>query len=284
MNIELRVSITGSDGFIGSWLKNRLSENGIEVRTLNRAKEDLLRPTTLKEFVSGSSVVLHFAGKNRASDCELYESNTAATLGLVKACELFGSKPMKMIYASSMQVYATMSNWDPIDEDHPVSYESAFSNSKLFAESVLQKWTDAGTITGIIMRIANTYGPGCRPYYNSVIATFLDRARKAQNLEVNGGSQSRDFIFVSDVVDAAISLIRHDMSGFHVFNIATGKPTTILQVAQEVNRLYPNISIDLKETNDAPKHIVGDARRAQEEFGFKASIGIRDGIKKSLLS
>lgn len=282
----MNISVTGSEGFIGRNTTNQLRNLGHEVRTLDRTKEDLFRPETLRDFVSDAQVLIHLAGKNRASDSELYTGNTVSTLGLSQACANYGLNKCTILFASSIQVYEPTSQPIPIDENHKVSTTSAFSNSKLLAENILRKLSESSQINSIVMRMSNVYGPGCKPNYNSVVATFVERASSGKALEVFGGYKARDFIYISDVVDAIIKLAASSAKGFEIFNICTGVPTTINEIALEVKRIFPLTSISSigEDSPETKKHLIGDPTKTEKAFGFKAKMSIEEGLASTISS
>src|SRR5229473_1760649 len=114
----MSVSITGAGGFIGRWVTKKLTDEGYDIRTLDRRTEDLLVPATLRDFVAKASTIVHIAGKNRATEAELYTSNTVSTVGLIRAVEAFGSGGTHVIYASSAQVYEPTESLELLPESH----------------------------------------------------------------------------------------------------------------------------------------------------------------------
>ena len=263
-------------------MKSHFQEHGYEVRTLDRAKEDLTRPDTLKEFVSDASVLVHLAGKNRATDDELYTANTVSTLGLIQACATYNIQKIKILFASSMQVYEPTNEPVMINEKHQVSRRSAFSNSKLLAEDLLRKWSEGGQINAVAMRISNVYGPGCRPNYNSVIATFIERASRREELEVVGGSKARDFIHIGDVVDAVMKIAESSIDGFEALNICTGKSTTISELGRRLKIFFPQITIKSIDESQNETHLIGDPSKAEKKYGFRAKISLETGLRKTI--
>lgn len=277
--------MTGDMGFIGTWVKGKLTTEGYDVLPLDRSLNDLTRKQTLKDFVSDASVVLHLAGKNRASDEELYLANTLSTVNLLQACDDYGPSGLLFLYASSAQVYKPTPVPTRIPEDGEIYLASAFANSKYTSEMLLRKWTFQKTLHATILRLSNVYGPGCRPYYNSVVATFFETARTHRELRVEGGNQTRDFIYVSDVVDAIVSMIRAKPMGFNVYNVSTGKSTSIGDLSRLIAGSIPSVRIvnDSAEVS-SPQHLLLDPSKLERDIGFRAKFSIEDGLGATLAS
>lgn len=253
------------------------------MRLLERARESLDRPDTLRAFVSEADVVVHLAGRNRANEAELNASNVACTVGLLEAIETFGAKGVLLLFASSLQVYDQTPSVAQIGEDARTNTTNPFSSSKLLAESAIRKWAASGAIRAISLRIANAYGPGCRPYYNSVIATFIDLAKNGKALPVSGGLQCRDFIYITDVTEAMEILLRNQRPGYQVFNVCTGQATSILELAKKMSRFFPEIAVEIDgKPSLQGGHLVGNPMKLELETGFRPNVSLEQGLELSL--
>jgi nucleoside-diphosphate-sugar epimerase len=234
--------------------------------------------------VKGADVLVHLAGKNRASQPELYESNVAATIGLLNAIERFGEGDVLFLYSSSLQVYKSTPSIAQLAEDAETESENPFSNSKLLAESAIRRWAEARSLRGVCLRIGNVYGAGCRPYYNSVVATFLDSAKSGKPLRVSGsGRQSRDFIYITDVIEAIARLAVSGSSGFEIYNLCTGRGTTILGLADLVRGFFPSATIEVDQRSGEPAtHLVGNPSLLEARIGFRPAVSLEEGLEKML--
>jgi len=133
------------------------------------------------EFVCSCDRVYHLAGKNREQPGEILKNNIISTSNLILACKIKGVNP-EIIFASSQQVI-----WNS---------ESEYGFVKSVEEEIIKKakkWC--------IFRIPNVYGPGCKPFYNSVIATFCYQISKGESVTIHDSSVKREFIFVDDLVE-----------------------------------------------------------------------------------
>ena len=136
-----------------------------------------------------------------------------------------------------------------------------------------------------IIRIANVYGPGCRPEYNSVIATFCHKSVNEEPLRIDGdGHQKRDFIYVEDVINAMIlagTQKNNFVSG--VYNLGTNRTTSLRQVIRSIK----SSGVEVKESY-SPNASTGqnsfslDATRFRRQFKWTPKTTLRAGIKKTL--
>ncbi len=138
------------------------------------------------------------------------------------------------------------------------------------------------------MRYFNVYGPRQRNnQYSGVIINFIDNLKKDKPLVIFGdGLQTRDFIYISDVVEASLIALKSKDGIGEVFNIATGKPTTINELAQTILELKGKNN--LRPTYVEPRkgdirHSYADVEKARRTLKFKAKVSLEDGLKRLLL-
>ncbi len=193
----MRIGITGSKGFIGSHLTRALKNKNHKLSFFDRPKNDLLNPKTsaLKKFVLGNDVIIHAAAVNRGTDTEIIAGNVAATYNLISAMEKYKSMA-KLIFLSSIQAET----------------ETLYGKSKRLAEIILEDFSQRNKIFVSVFRLTNVFGEGCRPFYNSVVATFCYQAANGRELTINRESKNKkiNLIYVGNVVKNIIkeTLIR----------------------------------------------------------------------------
>ncbi len=170
----MRIGLTGSKGFIGSYMANCLNDPII-------FEGDMTKIRDLFEFVSYCDRIYHFAGKNREELGEILQNNIISTSNLVLATKIQSVNP-EIIFASSQQVV-----WNS---------NSEYGFVKSAEEDIIKKankWC--------IFRIPNVYGPGCRPFYNSVIATFCYQLSKGEPITIHDPAVKREFVFIEDLAE-----------------------------------------------------------------------------------
>jgi len=174
----VKIGITGWRGFIGSHLSRRL-DNPVLFQS------DMRNLDAVKSFVGRCDRIYHLAGKNRAEgDGEILANNLVSTGNLVLATKLLG-KNAEIVFASSKQV-----EWNP---------NSEYGMTKMVEEHIIRKarkWC--------IFRIPNVYGPGCKPFYNSVVATFCWQIAHGEPCTTHQPFATREFVYVEDVVEVLV--------------------------------------------------------------------------------
>ena len=173
----MKIGITGWRGFIGSHLSARISDSVL-------FQGDMLDLDAVKEFVGQCDRIYHLAGKNRAESGQILANNLVGTGNLVLATKLLGHCP-EIVFASSKQV-----EWNP---------DSEYGMVKLIEEGTVRKarkWC--------IFRIPNVYGEGCKPFYNSVVATFCWQIAHGEVCTTHQPFATREFVYIEDVVGALV--------------------------------------------------------------------------------
>ncbi len=239
-------------------------------------KGDITEPEASVDFVRDLDVIVHLAGANRASDHDILKVNTLGTLNLLHAIRS-ANRSVRLVLISSFQVYKQWGNQDSIDESVPPNPLSIYGISKKFAEELCYRFSVDNGMEVVILRLSNVFGPGCKPDYNSVVATFIDRAILSRPIVINGdGSSRRDYIFISDVVNSILGAAAIGLGGaYAVYNICSGRMNSLNDVVSIING---SVEKPVKaEYEIGPK----------EEIAFDAcsnAKAIRDGVLKPPLT
>lgn len=266
----MNIAITGASGFIGQAVAKLLElEKDVVLTKLDREKHSLSDAESLKSFVENQNVVLHLAGVNRGTNPELLNANTVGMLTLLDALKTF-SPSTCIVFASTFQVYLP---------------QSLYGLSKKFAEELLQQYSLNRGIKSMILRLSNVYGPGGKPFYNSVIATFAHQIKQGENIIINGdGSQERDYIYVDDVADAFVKAALYKQNNpTETMDICSGESTslnTIIKIIQSVCGKHVEVVYNeaLKENPWPTKD--KDFSKAQELLDWKPTTSLKDGLAK----
>lgn len=282
----MNIAITGSSGFIGRHLLTKLDSLNIKYTVLDRKKCNLLDSKSLRNFVLNKEVVVHLAGANRDTDFNLVKVNTLGTMGLLEAMTQYGKKGAKIVLASSFQVYKPILTQDFIDEKVLPLPASTYSFSKLFAEQLVAHYNQRHGLKGVVFRMANVYGPGGKPFYNSVIATFVHLIKSGRPITIHGnGSQARDFIFVGDAVRAFLKAIDYELDGIEVFNICSGKLFSLKEIVGLLQQLMGNKKLKVsyeKAKEERLEFIKGDNSRAKKLLNWSPQVNFKAGLERTL--
>lgn len=277
----MRVLVTGGSGFIGTHLVNRLVEQGHETVVLdakppqNRAARfvsgDIRSDEDVRIAVSGCKAVFHLAAIAQARNADeeaMYKVNYLGSKTVFDAAQKAGAR---IIFASSAAVYGNAPV--PLKESQSVTPISYYGSTKLKAEQLL-RGSDA-----FIARLFNVYGPLNE---TGVINVFCRKMMNYEEIPLIGtGRQTRDFVYVSDVVDAFLLGLEHNGT----YNAATGKETSVLKIIETIERLTrykPNIK-RLPANPFDPDQSVADISKIGK-LGWKPKTNLEQGIKLVLES
>jgi len=302
----MKVIVTGGAGFIGSHLIDALVEKGHEVTVLDNLttgklknithhiekgnitfiKGDIRNTKTLNKALKNADAVMHLAAlisveESIKKPLLYHQVNATGTLKLLKTAAK--NKVKHIIFASSAAVYGEPKEL-PIKESHPPNPLSPYAATKIAAENYLKTYNHLHNITTTTLRIFNAYGPRqTNNQYAGVITKFINNALAGKPLTIYGdGTQTRDFIYVKDTARAFIAALEAKRNG--TYNIATGKPTTINQLAQLIKQLTKtNSPITYTKPREGDiKHSYADTTKAQQELGFKAKTTLKEGLKQTI--
>jgi nucleoside-diphosphate-sugar epimerase len=301
-----KVLVTGGAGFIGSHVAERLLADGYHVTVLDNLstgklqnlercsdnsnfhfiKGDIRDKKLVDEAVAGVDAMIHEAAITSVSlsiknPKLVFNVNATATLNLLKSC--VKNRVKRFIFASSAAVYGAATKM-PISEHAPTRPLSPYGQSKLRSEKYCQKFWDEYGLETVCLRYFNVYGPRqTAGQYAGVISGFFDRLRKKLPPVIYGdGEQTRDFVYVGDVVEATVLALGCEMAEGEVLNIGTGKVTSVNQLFSIFTKL---MHCRLKPKFAAPrareiKHSQADITKARKILGYRPKVSLEQGLKK----
>lgn len=284
---NLNIAVTGAGGFIGSHLLQELKRKDFSITIFDHQKHSLFKPKILKKFVEDKDIIFHLAGANRDINSNLVKVNTLGTLGLLEAIREYGSPGLKLFFTSSFQVYPQLTQKKLIDENCKLEPISVYGFSKKFAEELIEFYSLNYGLKSIIFRLSNVYGPGCRPFYNSVIATFSHQIANEEELVVSGtGKQVRDFVYVKDVVSAYLKAIDFNPQPVEIFNICSGTPTSLNKIINTLEEVSPKkIKVEYNRfKQEKLTYTLGDNKMAKKILGWQPETSMKKGLSETLKS
>ena len=269
-------------------LRPRSSNRGLKSSTVELVVGDICNYEVCHACCTGMDFVIHLAAntgvpqsvENPRSDME---SNVAGTFNMLESARLNGVD--KFIFASSGAPLGEVT--PPIHEElapHPVS---PYGASKLAGEAYCSSYFKTYGLKTVILRFGNVYGPRSK-HKGSVVAKFIKQALKGETMEIYGdGNQTRDFIYIDDLIQAIMLATAKDGLGGEIFQIATSKETTVNELLNVLkNVLVQNGLKNPKIVNTSLRQ--GDVRRnfsdttkARKMLGWLAKIELEDGIGKT---
>lgn len=174
------------------------------------------------------------------------------------------------------------------DEDAPLQPSSFYGLTKQVQEQMTLLFAKALGISGLALRYQNVYGPGQALHnpYTGILAIFSGLARQGKTIEIfEDGAESRDFVFVEDVVNATAACLDPSIQGVDVFNVGSGVGTSVMDVAQTVNAYYggkSQIRVSGAFRVGDIRHNIADLTKARARLGFKPTWSFGDGLKAFL--
>lgn len=310
MNKYSRFLVTGGAGFIGSHLVDRLLNEGFEVTVIDNLdtgrleniahhqgreefhfiKGDIRNFNVVKETMKDIDAVFHEAAlasvtlsvKNPILTNDI---NVTGTLNLLKASSDLHVK--RFIYASSAAIYGDTPS--PLKrEDMTPSPTSPYGVSKLAAENYVRLFHKVYGLETVSLRYFNVYGPRQRfdiqSAYGGAITIFTNRLLKNMPPIIYGdGEQTRDFVYIQDVVEANILALNTKKAAGEAFNIGTGTNASVNQVANTLKEIMnrknlKNVHADPRPTDI--RHGYADITKAKKIFGFHPKVPLKEGLTK----
>jgi UDP-glucose 4-epimerase len=251
-----KACVTGGAGFIGTHLVRALLERGISVNVLDNLsvgrseivpaqasliRGDVLDANAVKHALEDCDVVFHLAARVaiRSSFDFVFQDAQTNFLGTASLMEGVAKTESvkKVLFTSSMAVYADADSARPINEEYPRNPISTYGISKLGAEQLVHTMSRALGIQSNVLRLFNTYGAGqaLSPYVG-VVTIFVDKLASGENPTIfSDGEQSRDFVHVADIVQALLGAMDHGPAG-ETFNVGSGIPRSVNSILALLNK------------------------------------------------
>ncbi|MGV9797483.1 NAD-dependent epimerase/dehydratase family protein [Mycobacterium sp. NPDC003449] len=175
--------------------------------------------------------------------------------------------------------------WSLVGEDAPLRPRSLYAASKTAQEHYALAWAEATKGSVVALRYHNVYGPGMPrdTPYSGVAAIFRSELESGDVPRVfEDGGQMRDFVHVDDVAAANVAAVRYPEPGFAAFNVCSGRPISIMEVAAQLCEVRgaPAPVVTGQYRSGDVRHIVADPERAERLLGFRAAIDPRDGLRE----
>jgi UDP-glucose 4-epimerase len=300
-----RILVTGSNGFVGNDLVDELKRQDADVLTL--ADHDgrridirdqqrvmrIIKNLSLKKkalpkknytlyTIRDIDIVYHLAAITSVpfsfeNPRETYDVNVLGTLNILELCRSCNAD--KIVFASSY-VYG-QPQYLPIDEKHPLQPTNPYARSKILGEELCRAYNTDFGVKCIILRPFNIYGVGQGK--NFLIPSIIAQLRYGK-IELKDPTPKRDFIYISDVIDAYIKAGEFN-GDFEVFNIGYGKSYSVKEIVDKIIHLYGK-DVKVKYSGERRKNeimdTVADIKKAKEKLDWKPGVEIDNGLSNLL--
>ena len=302
----MRALVTGGAGFIGSHIVEELLKSGDSVRVLDNFSSgkreniehsrgglevlegDLRDVQAIGQAVRGMDLVFHLAAFVSVPQSLLepetcFAVNVGGTVSLFDAARRAGVR--KVVLSSSTAVYGD-TDVLPVNETMPLRPLSPYAVSKQVNELYARLYSQVFGLPVVALRYFNVYGPRQRPDsdYAAAVPIFIRRLVAGEPISIFGdGKQTRDFIFVKDIVRANLLAAEAGPSG-EAFNVCTGRETSMLDLLEELSEIsprQPEVRFEAPRPGDIYRS-AGDPEKAAASFGFRASTSLAEGLTQTV--
>lgn len=295
--------VTGGAGFIGSHMVDALLSKGRRVRVIDNystgrpenlghhasdprlelIQGDINDGGALKAVLDGIDRVFHLAAladivPSIQNPDGYFRANVDGTFALVEAARARGVR--RFIYAASSSCYG-LATEVPTTEDAPINPQYPYAITKYLGEQIALGWATTYGFPALSLRLFNVYGPRSRTSgtYGAVFGVFLAQLLANQPLTIVGdGSQTRDFIFVTDVVRAFLAAADSDRVG-RIYNVGANNPISVNRL---VDLLRPTSRVHIAKRPGEPDVTHADTQRIRAELGWVPEISFDAGVQAML--
>lgn len=308
------VLITGGAGMIGSTIARLAVSSGARVTIVDTLAPqyggnlfnldgiadriefvygDIREMALMSELVKGKDVIFNLAAQVSYVDSNIdpftdLDINLRGHLTVLEACRI-NNRKARLIFSSSRFVYGNV-EYNPVDEKHPFNCLSIYGVHKLNAEKYYHFYSTAHSISSVVFRIANPYGPRQQMKHSKygILNYFVRLALEGKPLTIFGdGKQQRDYVYVEDLARAMVSGAAANLTGFDVFNLGTGTGTEFGTMARMIAAEVPGTEVQqvewpkdryFVETGD----YITDITKIRKALDWSPEVGVSDGIQRTI--
>jgi UDP-glucose 4-epimerase len=309
---SMQITVTGGAGFIGGHLAETFAAEGHDVTVIDSfrpyydtdlkehnveqaraaaaesdgsyelVRGDVRDEETVRDVIKLADVVYHQAAQagvrtSAEQPKEITDINVMGTLNVLEAAR--DSETERVVVAGSSSVYGKP-EYLPYDEEHPTEPVSPYGVSKLSTDHYARVYNELYGLPTVVLRYFTVYGPRMRP--NMAISNFVSRCMDGKPPVIYGdGTQTRDFTYIDDVVDANRKLLSTSAADGEVLNIGSGDRIQIVELAREIrDQIDPSLDLVFDERHEADaEHTHSECSKAKEKIGYDNDYTISEGVE-----
>lgn len=302
-----KILITGGAGYIGSKLVNKLIAKGMSVVVIDNLscgrKKNIndkavfynldITSSEIFEVIKKEKpdVIFHLAASKSVNESlnnpmEFSKTNIVGSVNVINSAYRLGIK--KLIFTSTAGVYGESSKGKKQNESDVLNPSSPYAWTKLAIEEYITYMNKYNNMECVVLRFANVYGPGGISEYKSVVNIFIEKLIKKETIKIHSnGSQTRDFVFIDDLIDVCESIIKTNFSKIKkspIFNVSTGKDITISNLMNLISyftQIVPNITYE-KNIFSGQKNSILNPQKAKKMLKWKAQTSLKKGVIETI--
>lgn len=303
--------MTGSEGFIGSHLTEKLVALGAEVtalvqynsfnnwgwlETLSPEVKSAIRVFTgdIREYdniskaIKGQEVVMHLAALiaipySYQSPASYVRTNVEGTMNVLQACVNYGIE--RIVHTSTSEVYGS-AQYVPIDENHPLQAQSPYSASKIGGDKIAESFYCSFNLPVATIRPFNAYGP--RQSARAVIPTIISQALTGKKIKLGSMHPTRDFTYVKDTAEGFIRVAECDKAIGEVINVGSNHEISIGDLVGKIMALTgSNAEVEFDDSRVRPEksevnRLWANNQKAARLLGWEPQISLEEGLKATI--
>ena len=286
------ILLTGSDGFIGQSLVPALLNQNFDIFSINKNKQksasnhfSLTKDITKinnSDLKHSFSKIIHMAALSDIQKCNASPSICidVNVNGTKRILEIARKNDVPVIFLSSSHVYGDPKSL-PVSETHQVSPSSIYSSSKIMAETLCQTYSQMYNLDISVVRLFSVFGPNASS--SNLISRIINQILSNDSVKLGNIKPKRDFIFIDDVIDGLMSIIKSQKNNFNNYNIGTGKSISVEKICKLIFKNYKKKYSVFSEKSQIRKsdtlEIKADISKMNLDFNWTPQVSLLDGLK-----